>query len=741
MLDPACLIEINKKFPKLIEKKLFTENFIAYLGDLLLGKALLEESEKEILFADVFDLLKQENILLWFLGKFSYINKEQTLNDSQLKIIEAVLQQQHGFCPGPTDITLLIAKLKNEIQMAHPHAIDQLLQILFLFLKNKKCPEQNFSFNKEFKEMVKSLSLLWNSNEKFYAVLSMSVSYGYLSIGELQTLLHSMRSDKDHYLGKDQEFYALSFSWALAEVQNSPTISSFFEAWLSNLFHMQVLSKPDAIPDFELFIKIYNCAVFLEKSNSKILRNLFSFERLVQLKVNGKIFPVQHFCDFILAIGLAKENLTGLKERIKKLLNMVLSKQLMPKSTLRAEIKKYFDDPATQPPITLEQRETLLLLFGLFNEAGTEDIIFYIEAELNNMDIKDDSKPQTPAKPANSKVVNSIFSAHQSQKNQAHATSKRKADNLPDDKTPTKKKATEANEMAHPSSIVLRKPIFKRSVEAFELPKLPSVNNPNNNAENIESNGVASGKKSAGDIRPYHFVAAIEPDDNSLFNAAIFQSTEVFNSHIEKTNSTHNSTKSESTQDDYPNEEELNETEVSNREVGIWGEAALFFNLKLRYIQKYNAVEVKKEGDLYILEGCYQDTEKNKIKGKVGKIRIEVKWFNKPHWEAWRERRRKNPDEKFVDPALQSYDLEVTKVTTKGKRTHKVEVKSTPSNKKATATFSKREFELLRTDPDYRLYRCYGAGTKALFFSKHKEPFRELLEGKTMRVKKVDLKI
>ena len=101
--------------------------------------------------------------------------------------------------------------------------------------------------------------------------------------------------------------------------------------------------------------------------------------------------------------------------------------------------------------------------------------------------------------------------------------------------------------------------------------------------------------------------------------------------------------------EDYPSEEELLQTEYSNSSVGIWGEAALFFNLQKKYFKKYNAVVGGKiNADSYVLEGSYPATEKNYNKERTGKIKITVQWPNKKPWGLWYEQQKANPQLTFI---------------------------------------------------------------------------------------------
>lgn len=169
--------------------------------------------------------------------------------------------------------------------------------------------------------------------------------------------------------------------------------------------------------------------------------------------------------------------------------------------------------------------------------------------------------------------------------------------------------------------------------------------------------------------------------------------------------------------------EEEAEMKRYRSEVGIWGEARFYFWVKERYKEKYDAVEVTPDlaGNKFILEGNYKDTVENKQKGKVGKIWVEVTWFNKKPWEEWREKRKTNTDELFVDPATQSYDLEIKKVTAKGEKIRHIEIKTTINPSASLASLTDKEFYfMLEHKKTYRLQRGYLAGNSAAFFKKIK---------------------
>lgn len=157
--------------------------------------------------------------------------------------------------------------------------------------------------------------------------------------------------------------------------------------------------------------------------------------------------------------------------------------------------------------------------------------------------------------------------------------------------------------------------------------------------------------------------------------------------------------------------------------VGIWGEARFYFWLKERYKDKYDAVEVMPNpaDNKLVLEGKYKDTVENKRRGKVGKIRVEVTWFNKKPWEEWREKQKSNKEELFVDPATQSYDVEIRKITVKGEKIRHVEIKTTINQFASLASLTEKEFYfMLEHKETYRLQRGYLAGNSAAFFKKIK---------------------
>jgi hypothetical protein len=174
------------------------------------------------------------------------------------------------------------------------------------------------------------------------------------------------------------------------------------------------------------------------------------------------------------------------------------------------------------------------------------------------------------------------------------------------------------------------------------------------------------------------------------------------------------------------NDEEFNENERNIRVVGIWGEAALFLQLKEKYLDKYKITENSStisKANGFILKIPNSDNNPKKL------TEIEVIWPNKSLWEEWCKNKK---EQAFIDPATQPYDLIITKKYADGKiQINYTEVKSTPGNtkQKIPATMTGREFRFMMANKDnYRMYRCYLAGTDNPSFVKHKNLAEELLD-------------
>lgn len=165
----------------------------------------------------------------------------------------------------------------------------------------------------------------------------------------------------------------------------------------------------------------------------------------------------------------------------------------------------------------------------------------------------------------------------------------------------------------------------------------------------------------------------------------------------------------------------------SLREIGIWGEAACFYQLEQKYRNKYNIISSASSENKLTLHA--NDKGKNESK-KGQKITIKITWFNKPDWEIWLKERETSPDKSFEDPAHHSYDLKVKKTIEDNKPTMQyIEVKSTPNASQGAIVFTKNEIKFMRKHTEnYRLYRCYNAGFPTTKFSIFKDVYKKCMD-------------
>ncbi len=617
--------------------------------------------------------------------------------------------------------------LKQKLTAASDECCIQICSIWIIILENNDSAKLS---EKELSEIINHLlsKFLSIQNIEVLSILTMLWGYCWCSMNTIALQVHTKINRPEQFYKK---FCLDSMQWSLNKIikQGLNTNNSLQERFIK-LF---VTLKKDDLSScrYQLFYLLYAYSLMYKD---------ISFVTLYNIKINSKIGNelINGILDFFLAIALSSQEVTNKSAEIIKLISKLMlvssEKIKLSETVLHDCIKAYVDELGVE--LTHKQSDMLSIVCEQFTQVDIEkypllDILFQLEKqfEFYFLNAKLEVEMASIRKATSELTVPPRIS---SPKNNARVRAGRKLatskDNSPEgEKSPTNLRNSKNDSPSDASAIrfrLSRSDADDRDNSPVRLDKSPIRKDESKTpSPHSSSEGIALKKSRARNL--LNFNETISPEQLKF-------AKERFMKYKPKP-SRDNLLKSKSSVDEIlpveeefiVNDEEFQENESNIRAVGIWGEAALFLQLKEKYLDKFKITDntlIISKLDGFILKIPTNDNNSKKLTD------IEVTWPNKTLWEEW----CKNKKEKtFIDPATQPYDLTIIKKYADSKiKTNYVELKSTPGNtkQKIPTTMTGKEFRFMMANKDhYRMYRCFLAGTDNPIFVKHKNLADELV--------------
>ena len=618
--------------------------------------------------------------------------------------------------------------LKQKLIGASDESCIQLCAIWKTIIENNESAKLQ---EKDITEIIKHLldKYLSNKNSEALTIITMLWGYGWCSIETIAFQIHNKINRPEQFY---KRFCMDSIQWALEKIINHKLkISENLTERFLKLF--RDANKDDLSKcSYQLFNLLYTFSILYKGILFDTLYNIKIYNKIGNDLINGIL-------DFFLAIALSAQNLANKSTEIIKFINKIKlgssDKIKFSESVLYDCIKEYVDRLATE--LTHLQSDMLSLVCEQFTQAETDnnsllDILFQLEKQFEfyflNTNIQAEMASISQTTTELTLISRSPLIKNQSKTATRKKLSKSEGGSPEVEKSSSKVRTSKSDSPSDASAIRFRLSRSDADDKEYSPERFhkspPDKNEEKTPSPHSSSEGIALKKSRPRNL--LNFKETISPEKLKFTKERFLKYKPI--------PSRDNLHKSKSPLDDIllpeeeiiVNDEEFNENERNIRVVGIWGEAALFLQLKEKYLDKYKITENSStisKANGFILKIPESDNNPKKL------TEIEVIWPNKSLWEEWCKSKK---EQAFVDPATQPYDLTITKKFADGKiQINYAEVKSTPGNtkQKIPATMTGREFRFMLANKDnYRMYRCYLAGTDNPSFVKHKNLAEELLD-------------
>lgn len=623
-----------------------------------------------------------------------------------------------------------IKPLKQKLVGASDECYSQICAIWETITENNDSAKLT---EKELTEVIKHVldKYLSNQNNDVLAILTMLWAYGWCSI---EIIAHQMHTK----INRSEPFYKRfcldSIQWSLTKIIKQNSNSNInLQGRLNKLFSM--LNREDLSScTYQLFSLIYTYSIKCKG---------VSFDNLVNIKITNKKDNelINGILDFFLAITLSSQDLENKTIEIIKLVNKI--KLVYPDnikfsdSTLNDYIQAYVDKLGTE--LTNEHSELISRTCDILTQEEQFniekypllDILFQLEKQFEFYFINAKLEVElTSISKATSELTLAPRTASPKSKTRPRVARKLTSnkDSSPEGEKSTSSQKSSKNDSPSDASAIRfrlsRSDADDQDNSPVRLDKSPiRKDEAKTPSPHSSSEGIALKKSRPRNL--LNFNETISPE-NLKFAKERFMKYKPKPSRDNLLKSKSSADEILSAEDEIiVNDDEYQENERNIRAVGIWGEAALFLQLKEKYFDKYQITDntlIISRADGFILKIPPSDNNPKKI------TEIEVKWPNKALWEEWLKSKK---EQAFIDPASQPYDLTITKKYADGKITiNYAEVKSTPGNtkQKIPTTLTGKEFRFMMANKDhYRMYRCFLAGTENPIFVKHKNLADELV--------------